>query len=50
MLQCVALVRADVSEDLSAFIIRVMSIGELATTLDVTSNRRMLRKNNVLSP
>jgi hypothetical protein len=38
MLRCVALVRADVSEELSAFIIGVIRIGELGT-LAVTSNR-----------
>jgi hypothetical protein len=36
----VALVRTDVSEDLSASFIRVTKIGELGTTLSVTSNRR----------
>jgi hypothetical protein len=35
----VALVRTDVSEALSASIIRVTRIGELGTTLAVTSNR-----------
>jgi hypothetical protein len=43
MLRRVALVRTEVSEDLSASIIRVTRIGELGTTLAVTSNRRMLR-------
>jgi hypothetical protein len=43
MLRCVALVRTDVSEELSAFFIRVTRIGELGTTLAVTSNRRTLR-------
>jgi hypothetical protein len=42
MLRRVALVRTDVSEDLSASFIRVTSIGELGTTLAVTSNRRTL--------
>jgi hypothetical protein len=37
MLSCVALVRTDVSEELSASIIRVKRIGELGTTLAVTS-------------
>jgi hypothetical protein len=37
---CVALVRTDVSEELSASFIRVTGIGELGTTLAVTSNRR----------
>jgi hypothetical protein len=45
MLRRVALVRTDVSEELSASIIRVIRIGELGTTLAVTSNRRTLRKN-----
>jgi hypothetical protein len=38
MLCHVALVRTDVSEDLSASLIRVTRIGELGTTLAVTSN------------
>jgi hypothetical protein len=41
MLRGVALVRTDVSEELSASIIRVTRIGELGTTLAVTSNRRI---------
>jgi hypothetical protein len=45
MLRRVALVRADVSEELSAFSIRVTRIGELGTTLAVTSNRHTLRRN-----
>jgi hypothetical protein len=40
----VALVRTDVSEELSASFIRVTRIVELGTTLAVTSNRRMLRR------
>jgi hypothetical protein len=40
MLRRVALVRADVSEELSASFIRVTRIGELGRTLAVTSNRR----------
>jgi hypothetical protein len=43
MLRSVALVKIDVSEELSASIIRVTKIGELGTTLTVTSNRRTLR-------
>jgi hypothetical protein len=43
MLRCVAFVRTDVSEELSASIIRV-TIGELGTSLVVTSNRCTLRK------
>jgi hypothetical protein len=39
MLRRVTLVRTDVSEELSAFIIRVTRIDELGTTLAVTSNR-----------
>jgi demethoxyubiquinone hydroxylase (CLK1/Coq7/Cat5 family) len=42
MLRRVALVRTDVSEEFSASIIRVTRIGELGTTLAVTSNRRTL--------
>jgi hypothetical protein len=45
MLRSVALVRTDVSEKRSASIIRVTRIGEVGTTLVVTSNRRMLRRN-----
>jgi hypothetical protein len=40
MLRRVALVRTDVSEELSASIIRVTRICELGTTLAVTRNRR----------
>jgi hypothetical protein len=43
MLRRVALVRTDVSEELSASIIRVTRIGELGTTLAVTSNRSVRR-------
>jgi hypothetical protein len=42
MLRRVALVRTDVSEELSASFIKVTIIGELETTLAVTSNRRTL--------
>jgi hypothetical protein len=42
MLRRVALVRTDVSEELSVSFIRVTRIGELGTTLAVTSNRRTL--------
>jgi hypothetical protein len=45
MLSRVALVRTDVSEELSASIIRMIRIGELGTKLTVTSNRRTLRRN-----
>jgi hypothetical protein len=40
MLRRVALVRTDVSEELSASFIRVTKISELGTTLTVTTNRR----------
>jgi hypothetical protein len=43
MLHRVPLVRTDVSEEFSAFILRVTRIGELGTTLAVTSNGRTLR-------
>jgi hypothetical protein len=42
VLRHVALVRTDVSEELSASFIRVTRIGELGTMLAVTSNRRLL--------
>jgi hypothetical protein len=45
MLRRVALVRTDVSEEPSASFIRMTRIGELGTTLVVTSNRRTLRRN-----
>jgi hypothetical protein len=44
MLRRVAPVRADLSEEHSASIIKVTRVGELGTTLTVTSNRRNLRK------
>jgi hypothetical protein len=44
MLRRMALVRTDISEELSASLIRVTTIGELVT-LAVTSNRRKLRRN-----
>jgi hypothetical protein len=44
MLRRVAIVRTDASEELSASFIRVTTIGEIGTTLAVTSIRRMLRK------
>jgi hypothetical protein len=46
MLDHVALVRTDVLEEHSASIIRVTRIGELVTTLAVTSNQRTLRRNS----
>jgi hypothetical protein len=45
MLRHVALVRTDVSEELSASFSRMIRIGELGTTLAVTSNRCTLRRN-----
>jgi hypothetical protein len=42
MLHRVALVRTDVSEELSGSIIRVTRISELGTTLTVSSHRRRL--------
>jgi hypothetical protein len=45
MLRRVTLVRTDVSEEPSASFIRVTRIGELGTTLAVTSNRHTLRRN-----
>jgi hypothetical protein len=45
MLRRVVLVRTDVSEELNAPFIRVARIGELGTTLAVTSNRRTLGRN-----
>jgi hypothetical protein len=44
MLCCVALVRTDILEELSASFIGVTRIGELETTLAVTSNQRTLRR------
>jgi hypothetical protein len=45
MLRRVALVRTDVSEELSASFIRVTRIGELGTTLAVGSNGCAQRRN-----
>jgi DNA-binding TFAR19-related protein (PDSD5 family) len=44
MLRRVALVRTDVSEELSASIISLTRIGDLGTTLAVTSNRGTLQR------
>jgi hypothetical protein len=41
MLRRVAIVRTDVSEELSASIIKVTRTCEIGTTLAVTSNRRL---------
>jgi hypothetical protein len=43
----VTLVRNDVSEELSASLIRGTRIGELGTKLAITSNRCMLRRNDL---
>jgi pyrroline-5-carboxylate reductase len=48
MLRRVALVETNVSEELSASINKVTIIGELGTTLSVTSNRRTLVTANVV--
>jgi hypothetical protein len=48
MLRRVALVRTDVSEELSVSFIRVTRISELGTTPAVTSNRRTLRRTTIL--
>jgi hypothetical protein len=45
MLRSVALVRTDVSEELSVSFIRATWFAVLGTTLAVTSNRRTLRRN-----
>jgi hypothetical protein len=47
MLRRVALVRADVAEELSTSFIRVTRIGELGTTLALTNNRRTLRRSTI---
>jgi hypothetical protein len=47
ILRRVALVRTDVSVELSASFIRMTRIGELGTTLAVTSNRCTLRRNTM---
>jgi hypothetical protein len=44
MLRRVALVRTDVSGELSASFIRVIRIGKLGTTMDVTSDRLTKQK------
>jgi hypothetical protein len=42
MLQCVALLKTDYSEERITSVIRAIRIGELGTTLPVTSNRSTL--------
>jgi hypothetical protein len=49
MLHRVALVRTEVSEELSASFIRVTRIGEQGTTLAVTSNRRTLQEPHAVN-
>jgi hypothetical protein len=49
MLCRVVLVTSDVSEEFSASFIRVIRIGEIGTTLVVTSNRHTLRRNSKCS-
>jgi hypothetical protein len=49
MLLRVVLVRTDVLEEHSAAIIRATRIGELGTTLAVTSNRLTQRRNHMCS-
>jgi hypothetical protein len=48
MLYSVALVRTDVSEERRASIIRTTRIGELGTTLAVTSKRNTLWRNSIV--
>jgi hypothetical protein len=50
MLRRVALARTDGSEELSASFIRVTRIGELGTTLAVTSNRRSVHERSDQGP
>jgi hypothetical protein len=45
MLRRVALVRTDVSEELSASFLRVSKLGGLGTSLALTSKRRTLQRN-----
>jgi hypothetical protein len=48
MLRRIALVRTDVSKELSKSFIKLTRIGELGTKLAVTSNRHTLRRNVIL--
>jgi hypothetical protein len=48
MLRRVALIRTDVSEELSASNISVIRICKLGITLAITSNRRTLQRNSKL--
>jgi hypothetical protein len=47
MLCRVTLVKSDVSEERIVSIITMTKIGELGTTLAVTINRSILRRNNI---
>jgi hypothetical protein len=47
MLRRVAFVKTEVSEELSASIIRLTTIGELGTKLSLYTNRRTLRRNTM---
>jgi hypothetical protein len=49
MLRRVDFVKTDVSEELSASVIRVKRIRELGATLALTSNQRTLRRNTIIS-
>jgi hypothetical protein len=49
-LRCVALVRTDVSEELSASIIRVTRIGELGTLVIISNEQGSSRRLLVLHP
>jgi hypothetical protein len=50
VLRRVAIVRTDVSQERIFYIIRGKIIGELRTTLAVTSNPSTMRRNTILSP
>jgi hypothetical protein len=50
MIRRVAFVRIDVSEELTASFIRITRIGELGTTLAVTSNRQLTASVDPSSP
>jgi hypothetical protein len=47
MFRCMDLLRTDVSEELSIYIIKLTRIGKLGTILAVTSNRWTLRRKIV---
>jgi hypothetical protein len=48
MIRRVALVGTDVSDELSASIIKVTRTGDLGTTLAVPNTRRTLRRNTIV--